>query len=213
MAEGTFIAYYRVSTKRQGESGLGLEAQRAAVHHYLNGGDWTLQEEYTEVESGKSVRNRPVLQQALETCKREKATLVIAKLDRLARNVAFISNLIESKVRFVAADMPDADKTMLQIYAVMAERERDMISKRTKDALGAAKARGVKLGRAEENKAESLDFAKSIKPVITTLQAQGYASIRKLCDELNRQKIATAYNKGQWHIRTVNKLLKQIATL
>jgi len=209
--EGAFVAYYRVSTKRQGESGLGLEAQRSAVMQYLNGGAWTIQAEYIEVESGKSDKNRPGLRQALEACKKAKATLLIAKLDRLARNVHFITGLIESKVKFVAVDMPDADKTMLQIYAVMAER--DVIAQRTKAALAAAKARGTKLGRADENKAISLDFAKSMAPIITTLKAQGLTSIRALCGELNRQQIQTAYNKGQWHVPTVYKLVKQIEAL
>jgi DNA invertase Pin-like site-specific DNA recombinase len=115
--QGRGVAYYRVSTKRQEARGLGLEAPRNAVLSYLNGGSWTLHGAYTEIESGKSARHRPVLQEALAAAKREKATLVIAKLDRLARHVAFISNLIESRVHFMAVAIPEADKTMLPMYA------------------------------------------------------------------------------------------------
>ena len=143
MAQGKFVAYFRVSTARQGVSGLGLEAQRAAVESYLNGGRWQLVADYTEVETGKgsnALDRRPQLRAALDHCKRERATLVIAKLDRLARNVHFVSGLIESGVDFVAADMPQANKVMLQMHAVMSEWERDQISARTKAALQAAKA-------------------------------------------------------------------------
>jgi DNA invertase Pin-like site-specific DNA recombinase len=151
MANGKFIAYYRVSTQKQGQSGLGLEAQKAAVMSYLNGGQWELVGAFTEIETGKgadALARRPQLRAALDMCKKTKATLVIAKLDRLARNVHFISGLIETGVDFVAADMPYANKTMIQIHAVMSEHERDQISARTKAALAAAKARGVVLGAA-----------------------------------------------------------------
>jgi DNA invertase Pin-like site-specific DNA recombinase len=144
-----FIAYHRVSTLAQGASGLGLEAQKEAVLRYLNGGHWELLAEFVEVETGKgadALSRRPQLKLALEACKKAGATLVIAKLDRLARNVHFISGLIESGVDFVAADMPQANKVMIQMHAVMAEWERDQISARTKAALAAAKARGVILG-------------------------------------------------------------------
>lgn len=149
MATGRFIAYYRVSTPKQGQSGLDLEAQQSAVAGYLNGGQWKLLGEYTEVETGKganALQKRPQLKAALDACRKLKATLVIAKLDRLARNVDFISGLIESGCDFVAADVPHANKVMLQMQAVMGEWERDQISARTKAGLAAAKARGVKLG-------------------------------------------------------------------
>ena len=144
---GKFISYHRVSTTRQGESGLGLEAQQKAVADYLNGGDWELLEEYVETESGKSHKNRPELQKALAACKKHKATLIIAKLDRLARNVAFISKLMESGVEFLAVDNPHANKLMVHMLAAFAEHEREQISLRTKAALQAAKARGVQLGK------------------------------------------------------------------
>lgn len=150
MANGKFIAYFRVSTDKQGKSGLGLDAQREAVMRYLNGGSWDMAGEFTEVETGKgsnALDKRPQLRAALEMCRKMKATLVIAKLDRLARNVHFVSGLIESGVEFVAADMPQANKVMIQMHSVMAEWERDQISKRTKEALAAAKARGVVLGK------------------------------------------------------------------
>jgi DNA invertase Pin-like site-specific DNA recombinase len=145
MPKRKFVSYLRVSTARQGISGLGLEAQRASVAGYLNGGDWTLVQEVLEVESGKR-NDRPALAEALKLCRKHKATLVIAKLDRLARNVAFISNLMESGVEFIAVDMPQANRFVVHIMAAVAEQEADAISKRTKAALQAAKERGTKLG-------------------------------------------------------------------
>src|SRR4051812_34693876 len=145
MESGKWVAYYRVSTQKQGNSGLGLDAQRDAVLGYLNGGDWQLVAEFTEVESGKK-NDRPELAKALATCRRIGATLIIAKLDRLARNVAFVSNLMEAGVEFVAVDMPMANKLTVHILAAVAEHEREMISARTKAALAAARARGVRLG-------------------------------------------------------------------
>lgn len=145
MASGRFIAYYRASTVRQGRSGLGLEAQRAAVREYLNGGRWSLIEEVTEIESGRR-SDRPQLARALAACRVRNATLIIAKLDRLARNVAFIANLMDSRVDFVAADMPQANRLTVHVLAAIAEHEAAAISTRTKDALARAKARGKILG-------------------------------------------------------------------
>ena len=137
MGSTAYVAYYRVSTQRQGQSGLGLDAQRQAVSRYVNGGQ--LVAEFTEVESGKRSTNRPQLQAALEECKRRHAVLLIAKLDRLARNVHFISGLMEAGVEFIAADMPFANKLTVHVMAAMAEWEREQISQRTKDALATAK--------------------------------------------------------------------------
>ncbi len=145
MAIGKFIAYLRVSTDKQGHSGLGIEAQRKAVNDYLDGGHWQLLAEHVEIESGKR-SDRPQLAAALAHAKATGATIVIAKLDRLARNVAFISNLMESGVEFVAADMPMANRLTVHVLAAVAEHEQKMISQRTKAALAAAKARGTKLG-------------------------------------------------------------------
>src|SRR6516164_8225373 len=142
---GKFVAYFRVSTDRQGKSGLGLEAQRETVMNYLNGGRWTLVGEFTEVESGKRA-DRPELEKALAACKKQKAKLVIATLDRLSRNLAFIATLMESGVEFVAVDNPHANKLTVHILAAVAQHEREMIAQRTKAALAAAKKRGQVLG-------------------------------------------------------------------
>ena len=142
---GKFVAYYRVSTDKQGQSGLGLDAQRQAVMTYLNGGPWKLIAEHTEVETGKRA-DRPELQKALAACRKLKAKLVIAKLDRLSRNLAFIATLMDSNVEFIAADNPHANRLTVHILAAVAEYERTAISERTRAALQAAKHRGVKLG-------------------------------------------------------------------
>src|SRR5262249_54816414 len=140
-----FVAYYRVSTDRQGQSGLGLEGQQKAVMDYLNGGARELVSEFVEVESGKRA-DRPELARALEACRKHKCKLVIAKLDRLSRNLAFIATLMNSGVEFVAVDNPHANKLTIHILAAVAEHEREAISERTKAALAAAKARGKRLG-------------------------------------------------------------------
>jgi DNA invertase Pin-like site-specific DNA recombinase len=145
MAKGRFVSYLRVSTERQGRSGLGLEAQRAAVTDYLDGGNWQLVAELVEVESGAKAA-RPKLAEALALCRSHRATLVIAKLDRLTRDAHFLLGLKKAGIDFVAADMPSANRMTVGIMAVVAEEERRMISARTKAALAAAKARGKKLG-------------------------------------------------------------------
>jgi DNA invertase Pin-like site-specific DNA recombinase len=136
--KGNFVAYYRVSTDRQGRSGLGLEAQQRAVQSYLNGGDWFLVAELTEVETGKRI-DRPELAKALALCRKHKAKLVIAKLDRLSRNLAFIATMMDSGVEFIAVDNPHANKLTLHILAAVAQHEREMIAERTKAALQAAR--------------------------------------------------------------------------
>src|SRR3954466_11564912 len=148
MANGRYVSYLRVSTDRQGRSGLGLEAQRKAVEDFLNGGRWDLMAEFVEVESGKR-DDRPKLTEALGLCRLHNATLVIAKLDRLSRDAAFLLGLQKAGVRFMAADMPEANELVVGIMAVVAQAERKMISTRTKAALAAAKARGVRLGKPE----------------------------------------------------------------
>lgn len=146
MATGNYVAYYRVSTAEQGRSGLGLEAQQQAVRTYLDGGCWKLIGEHTEVESGK-LRDRPQLKAALEQCRLTGATLVIAKLDRLSRNVAFLATLMDTAdVQFVAVDNPHATRFTLHILAAVAEHEAAQISQRTRVALAAARARGQRLG-------------------------------------------------------------------
>jgi DNA invertase Pin-like site-specific DNA recombinase len=208
-----FVAYYRVSTDKQGKSGLGLDAQSKAVNDYLNGGDWQLAAEFTEIESGKK-SDRPELVKALAACKRYKATLVIARLDRLARNVHFISGLMETKVKFVACDMPEATPFMLHIYAAVAEQEVRAISARTKAALQAAKQRGVRLGRtgaeilAPKYHAEALDRAKQLEPGLREMQNAGY-SMRRMATELTNRKVKTPRG-GDWHPQTVKMVMQRL---
>lgn len=139
-----YVAYFRVSTARQGQSGLGLEAQQAAVHTFV-GTDAILVAQYTEIESGRK-NTRPQLQAAIACAKQQQAVLLVAKLDRLARNVAFLATLMESHVRFKAVDLPTADEFTLHILAAVAQKEATAIATRTRDALAAKKARGHTLG-------------------------------------------------------------------
>ena len=210
---GNYVAYYRVSTDEQGRSGLGLEAQKKAVEEFLNGGDWDLVAEFTEVESGGK-SDRPELEEALKLCKRRMATLVIAKLDRLARNVHFISGLMERGVKFCAVEFPNADPFMLHVHAAMGEHERRLISQRTKAGLERAKARGVKLGRngkalAKQNAARANSHARELRPVIRRLRKEGVTTTRAIAAALNDQGIKSARG-GQWHPQTVSLLLKRI---
>jgi DNA invertase Pin-like site-specific DNA recombinase len=217
MKSHKYIAYYRVSTDKQGSSGLGLEAQKQAVKQWLNGGQWELLEEFIEVESGKKT-NRNQLQLALQACKKHKATLIIAKLDRLARNVHFISGLMEAGIEFVAVDNPHANKLMLHMLAAFAEYEREQISKRTCEALQAAKKRGVKLGAnannlSIKNKDAAQAFADNLRTTIDAMKAQGINTIRAITEELNRLQVPTFHNKGQWHIPATHRLMKRITTI
>lgn len=217
MTPPKFIPYYRVSTARQGESRLGLEAQREAVRQYLAAGGWPPVEEYTEIETGKganALERRPQLQAAIAACKRHKATLVIAKLDRLARNVHFITGLLESGVMFCAADMPQADKMMLQIHAVMAEAEGDRISQRTKAALAAAKARGTVLGKhgrelARQHRDAAQKRAQELAPAVRDLLLAGYGA-RRLAAELNARQVPTPTGGGRWHPTSAARLAKRL---
>jgi DNA invertase Pin-like site-specific DNA recombinase len=203
---GKFVAYYRVSTDRQGKSGLGLDAQRKAVLDYLNGGRWALVDEYTEVESGK--RNaRPELAKALAVCKKQKAKLVIAKLDRLSRNLAFIAALMDSGVEFVAVDNPHANKLTVHILAAVAQHEREMIAQRTRDALRAAKARGKRLGNpklaaarkkaASANREAAQIHSSNVLPIIREIQGSGVKSRRGIARALTARGVATARG-GLW---------------
>jgi DNA invertase Pin-like site-specific DNA recombinase len=212
-----FVAYFRVSTDRQGQSGLGLEAQRSAVLAYLNGGSSTMIAEFTEVESGKHA-DRPQLTAALAACKKHKAKLVIAKLDRLSRNLAFIATLMDSGVEFVAVDNPHANKLTLHILAAVAQHEREMISQRTRDALHAAKTRGRRLGnpnlgsarqRALEAISAAADrFAANVQPIIEQIQKSGVSSLRGVARALTARGIKTARG-GEWTARMVINLLER----
>lgn len=207
------VAYYRVSTDKQHESGLGMEAQQDSVHYFTKARGIQLVKEFTEVESGKN-NNRPVMQEALTYCMQNKVMLIIAKLDRLGRNVAFISSLMESEVAFVAVDNPEATPLILHILAAFAQYEREQISIRTKAALQAAKRRGVLLGKqgnvlAEQNKKDALAFAKKTMPVIKRLQTKGFNTVRAIARELNRAAIPTFRNNGtRWHVSTVHKIMQ-----
>jgi len=214
--EGTFVAYYRVSTDRQGRSGLGLEAQKKAVADYLNGGGWKLAGEFTEVETGKR-SDRPELQNALALCRRRKAKLVIAKLDRLSRNVAFIATLMDSRVEFIAVDNPHATKLTIHILAAVAEHEREMIAARTKAALQAAKARGVRLGRngaerlAPAYREAAMDRARNLAPLFAEFQKQGL-SARAMAREMNTRAILPPRG-GKWHAATVQRVAARLSEL
>src|SRR5436190_13588369 len=178
--QGKFVAYFRVSTDKQGKSGLGLEAQRKSVLDYLDGGRWTLNAEFTEIESGKR-NDRPELEKALAACKKQRAKLVIAKLDRLSRNLAFIATLMDSGVEFVAVDNPHANKLTVHILAAVAQHERELIAQRTRDALQAAKARGKTLGNPklatarkraiEGNRSSAARYAENVAPIMREIQS------------------------------------------
>lgn len=225
MKNGKFVSYLRVSTARQGLSGLGLEAQRDAVNNYLNGGHWQLIQEIVEVESGKR-NDRPKIAEALRLCRLHNATLVIAKLDRLARNVHFISSLMESGVDFVACDFPQANRLTVHILAAVAEHEASMISVRTKAALKAAKDRGVALGGQRGSISRMVTMAAKgarasamvrqsaaakrrddLLPVIEDLKAKGVTSLRALADELNSAGLTTARG-GRWTATQVMRIVK-----
>jgi DNA invertase Pin-like site-specific DNA recombinase len=212
-----FVTYYRVSTQRQGQSGLGLEAQRSAVQAFLTGKE--IIAEFTEIESGRK-NNRPQLAAALALAKKQKATLVIAKLDRLARNVHFISGLLESNVQFVAADMPEADRTFLQMAAVFAEWEARKISERTKLALAEAKLRGTKLGSPSPHIGSKAGlkaisdrcnvYLENISPILQDIVGDVGFNLRAIAARLQRRGIKTATGLDVWHPAQVGKLLRKV---
>jgi DNA invertase Pin-like site-specific DNA recombinase len=228
MAKGkVFVSYLRVSTDRQGRSGLGLEAQREAVSQYLKGGPCKLVAELVEVESGKR-NDRPALAEALKLCRIHGAVLLVAKLDRLARNVYFTSSLMESGVEFLACDFPTANRLTIHILAAVAEHEASAISARTKAALAAAKARGVKLGgdrggviarhAAKGNLASAVvrcaradKRAADLLPVIQAIQSQGATSLREIASVLNERDIPAARG-GQWSAVQVQRILTVVRT-
>jgi DNA invertase Pin-like site-specific DNA recombinase len=223
MAEGKFVAYLRVSTARQGRSGLGLEAQRKSVDDFLNGGSWKVIREFVEVESGKKADNRPQLAKALQACRVHGAKLVIAKLDRLSRDAHFLLGLDKAGVDFVCADMPSANRLTVGIMAMVAEEERRMISERTKAALAAAKRRGVVLGGyrggklttkarkagSAAGKAKADARAADLADTVKELQASGSASLRAIADGLDARGIPTAKG-GKWAPTQVMRLLERI---
>ena len=213
------IPYYRVSTRKQEQSGLGLEAQQKSVKDYAAMMGLPLLDEFIEVESGRS-NNRPILQKALAACKKEGAVLLIARLDRLGRNVAFISSLMESKVQFISVDNPEAEDFVQHILASVAQKEAKDISRRTKEALQAAKERGVVLGRfgrdvlSKRNHEQADAFALKMRPIIEALNSEGHKTLRAVTAQLNKRDIAPYSGElAKWHLRSVHTLLKRIERL
>lgn len=222
-----YVAYYRVSTDKQGRSGLGLEAQKEAVHRYLADKGWPPLAELEEVESGKR-SSRPRLKEALALCRVHAATLVVAKIDRLARNAHFLGSIIESGVQVVFLDLPNLGQGavptfILQQLASVAQLEAGLISERTKAALTAAKARGVRLGgdrgykppqelseaAAAAKKAQAAERAADLKGIIDAVVADGHASFQQIARELNARGIPTPSRSGQWQATTVSRVMKR----
>jgi DNA invertase Pin-like site-specific DNA recombinase len=222
MSDRKFVAYYRVSTARQGRSGLGLDAQKQAVRGYLAGAAGNLIGEHTEVESGKRT-DRPELDKALSACRIHGATLVIAKLDRLARNVEFIASLMNGCVDFIAADMPHANRLTVHIIAAMAEHEREMISARTKAALAQARGRGVKLGGDRGNidkiasaggkasgqvrREAAAKRARDLLPIIDEIRNAGVLSLGGIARQLTEKGIPNVRGL-RWHPAQIARIEK-----
>lgn len=211
-----FIGYYRVSTKMQGLDGNGMSSQRLIVRRFVENQNGVLEKEFNEVESGKD-NERPQLAAALEYAKRINGTVVIAKLDRLGRNAEFLLRLQNAGVDFVCCDCPNADRFTVGILALLAQRERELISERTRLGLAAAKAKGVKLGNPNPqkalasmvaaNKAAKVDFAAKTFPIIEEIKAAGVHSLKGICECLNRRGIPTRNGKN-WYPATVSNILK-----
>jgi DNA invertase Pin-like site-specific DNA recombinase len=233
-SNGKFVAYYRVSTSRQGRSGLGLEAQRTAVKNYLNGGNWSIVAEHTEVESGRK-SDRPALDKALAAARLHRCPLVVSKVDRLTRSVAFLSRLLEANVDVRFADLPQIEgatgRFLLQQMVAVAELEAGMISARTKAALGAAKVRGVKLGGtrirksdgnavvisnaaqqqgAAANRSRALARATDLAPTIAHIRAEGAETLAAIAAGLNDAGIPTPRGQGTWSPMQVKRTLEAL---
>ncbi len=224
------LAYYRVSTQKQGRSGLGLEAQREVVERFAAANGLTIRAAFTEVETGKgsnAIEARPQLRAAIEAARKVGGDVIVAKLDRLSRDVHFISGLMVNKVRFIVAELgPDADPFMLHIYAAFAQREWSIISERTKQALAAVKARGVKLGNPNGAahmrglstgnaeaiaaiKAKADEKAARLSTVIDALRSEGVTSANGLAKALNGRNVPTA-RKGIWTAKAVQRVLERV---
>lgn len=209
----TFISYLRVSTDRQGASGLGIEAQREAVERYVASVGGTLLSENVEVETGRSA-TRPILLQSIALCRKHRAVLLIARLDRLARSVSFIASLIDSGVEFVAADNPAANKLVVHMMAAFAEFERDQIAARTKAALAAAKVRGVVLGEngkvlAAAHRAEAIRFAETLRGPVQSAFAQGANTLKDVARHLNDAGFTTPEG-SRWSPQSVHRIVHRL---
>lgn len=219
-----YVTYIRVSTQKQGASGLGLEAQQKAVNDFLADHSGHIVAEYREIETGK-LNERPQLQQALKRCRQSRATLLVAKLDRLSRNKAFLFTLRESGAKLVFADMPNANELTLDLLSIMAQYEREQISARTTAALAAAKARGVRLGNPslpagtastaavarQGLKAKADAFAKDLRDVIEAGQAEGLTTLQELAGYLDDRDVLTPRG-SKWTPIAVSRLLKRLET-
>jgi DNA invertase Pin-like site-specific DNA recombinase len=222
MADRAIITYIRVSTSQQGRSGLGIEAQRAALHHFAHAEGFEVVREFVEVETGKgadATERRPQLKAALATARKQRCQVAVAKLDRLSRDVHFISGLMAHKVPFLVAELgSDVDPFVLHLFAALAEKERALISTRTRQALAAAKARGVALGNpklhvARRSAVEAVTagadrFAANVLPLIREAQKAGATTLREIAEALNARGIATARG-GQWHATSVSNILER----
>jgi len=215
-----FIAYKRVSTLRQERSGLGLEGQDELISRYVSSVGGIVVDQYKETESGKLV-DRPELRKALAACRKHKAVLLVGKIDRLARNVAFVSALLEQPgIELRAADMPQADRSMLQVYSVFAEMERKAISDRTKAALAARRARGLPLGTLAnllrgnsiapaKNKAKAIAAAERLRPIVDSIRRDGHTTHSGIAAELNRRGYSTE-GGGSFHATTISRVLDRL---
>jgi DNA invertase Pin-like site-specific DNA recombinase len=217
------IAYHRVSTQQQGRSGLGLEAQRNAIVSFAAAEGFELVRTFTEVETGKgsdALDRRPQLAAALEAARKSKCPVIVSKLDRLSRDVHFISGLMAHRVPFIVSELgADTDPFVLHLFAALAEKERALISQRTKAGLAAAKARGTKLGNPDMDrlhglgvkavKAEADRHAATVRPIIEKIQARGAASLRAIAAELTRMRVSTARGGAEWSAQQVSNILKR----
>jgi DNA invertase Pin-like site-specific DNA recombinase len=209
-----FVAYYRVSTEKQGRSGLGLEAQEYAVKTYVASVNGELAMEYKEIESGKKSKRKELLE-AIAFCKKNKCKLIIAKLDRLSRDIEFIAKLQKSNLDFICADMPSANRLTINLMSVMAQHEREMISKRTREGLAAAKARGVKLGNKGNLKkgrkiqmAAADEFANTIWEIVEPMISSGMSQ-QEIADRLNRNGVKTARD-GRWSRNQLYRIIQRV---
>jgi DNA invertase Pin-like site-specific DNA recombinase len=212
------VAYIRVSTARQGRSGLGLEAQEAAIARFCAAEGFAVMRTFQETETGKgadALERRPELAAALAEAKRRRCPVLVAKLDRLSRDVAFIAGLMSQRVPFIVAELgADADPFMLHLYAALAEKERRLISERTRAALQASKARGTRLGRngaerlAPAYRAAAIKRAKALAPMVAAIQASGASSLREIAASLNARGIPTAQG-GTWSAMQVKRVLER----
>jgi DNA invertase Pin-like site-specific DNA recombinase len=214
------VAYIRVSTQKQGQSGLGIEAQIAAINAYADQNGADIVATYEEVESGRKVKERPQMLAAIAHAKKVKGKLVVAKLDRLARNVAFVSGIMDSGVDFVACDNPYATRLTLHILAAVAEHEAAMIAVRTKSALAAAKARGIRLGSkpgadlsaAHKGRVDAADArAANIIPIIASIEHAGVTTLQGIANALEARGVKTPKGNSNWHPSTVSRIKRRAA--